>query len=84
MGKVTARRLRSDAKPKRRVAMAPRVLVKNGDKYGGMYVATRAFGDTEVITSGNSPLEVKDKATKKGVDDPVIFYIPPKGMVSIY
>ena len=64
--------------------MTPQVLANNSEKYGGMYVATRNFGDSEVVSSGDSPVEVKDKAAKKGVVDPVIFYVPKKGMVSIY
>ncbi len=59
-------------------------LLKDGDKYGGMYVATKAFGDTEVVSSGDNPVKVKEEASKKGIDDPVIFYVPKKGMVSIY
>jgi hypothetical protein len=84
LGRVAGRKTGNDAKPRRRVAMAPQVLVNNGDKYGGMYVATKTFGDKDVVSYGDSPSEVKDKASKKGILDPVIFYVPKKGMVSIY
>jgi hypothetical protein len=68
---------------KRRVIMSY-LLLKDGGKYAGKYVATRTFDDSEVVSSGDDPRKVKDEASKKGVDDPVIFYVPKKGMVSIY
>ena len=84
MGRVTTRRGSSDAKPGRGVAVAPHVLVKNYEKYAGMYVATRSFKDKKVITAGKDMVAVHREAQKKGVEEPVVFYVPQKGMVYIY
>jgi hypothetical protein len=80
---VSDRKTGGGAKPGR-VAMAPQVLVKNGAKYGGMYVATKSFKDKNVVTSGNDLVSVYKEAQKKGVEEPVVFYVPKKGMVHIY
>jgi len=59
------------------------VLLKDA-KYEGRYVAIRDFDNAVVIADGKSPDEVYAKATKKGVRNPVVFYVPIKGMVHIY
>ena len=64
--------------------MAPQALVRNSKKYGGQYVATKSFTDKNVITSGTNFDRVYEKAQKKGIKDPVVFYVPKKGMVHIY
>jgi hypothetical protein len=64
--------------------MSRNILVKDGDKYGGKYVATKSFKDKKVISFGKNPSKVFEKAKKKGVKDPVIFYVPEKDMVHIY
>jgi hypothetical protein len=60
------------------------LLIKDGEKYGGKYVATKSFADKRVISHGNDPVKVFNDAKKKGHKDPVVFYVPPKGMVQIY
>ena len=59
-------------------------LIKDGEKYGGNYVATRSFKDRSVVSYGTDPIKVFDEAIKKGVKDPVVIYVPKKGMVHIY
>jgi hypothetical protein len=62
----------------------PNVLVKDGEKYGGKYVATRSFKDRKVITFGTDPVRVYKRAKKMGAKDPVIVYVHKKGMVNVY
>jgi len=61
--------------------VAPRALVKNSEKYEGLYVATRSFKDKNVVTAGSDLVSVHREAQRKGVKDPVVFYVPKKGMV---
>ena len=60
------------------------VLLKDGDKYGGQYVATKSFEDRKVVSHGSDPIKVFNEARKKGAKEPVVFYVPKKGMVQIY
>lgn len=60
------------------------ILLKNSGKYGGQFVALRSFQNKKVVSFGADPAVVCAKAQKKGVKDPVIFYVPKKGMVHIY
>jgi hypothetical protein len=53
-------------------------------KYGGKYIATKSFTDTEIIASGTNPLKVYDEAKKSGAENPVIDYVPKEGMVCIF
>lgn len=71
-------------KKKERNSMQTTVLLKDGSKYGGKYVATRSFSNNEVLSSGSDPAKVLDRAKKKGARNPVIFFVPKKGMVHIY
>ena len=64
--------------------MQGNVLIKDGEKYGGKYVATRSFKDTTVVSFGEDAAKVYDEAKKKGVKAPVVFFVPQKGMVNIY
>ncbi|MBI4682584.1 MAG: hypothetical protein HY757_05735 [Nitrospirae bacterium] len=64
--------------------MQANVLLNHSEKYNGKYVAKRSFQDKEVVCSGDNPKDVAEKANKKGIINPVIFYVPKKGMVHIY
>jgi len=64
--------------------MPSNILVKNAEKYGGKYVATRSFKNKNVLSSGDDPTKVFNEAKSKGAKDPVIFYVPEKDMVHIY
>lgn len=65
-------------------SMPSNVLIKDGDKYGGKYVATKSFRDNEVVCFGADPKRVYDAAVKKGIKDPVVFFVPKKDMIHIY
>lgn len=56
------------------------ILVKD-EKYNGRYVALKDFNDSTVISDGKDPKEAFESAVKKGVPEPVILYMPNKGMV---
>ncbi len=60
------------------------ILLKDGEKYGGQYVATKSFKNRKVVCSGSDPSTVFNEAKKKGVMAPVVFYVPKKGIVQIY
>ena len=60
------------------------VLLKEGGKYDGHYVAIRSFGDGKVVAYGNDPSKVFNDAREKGIETPVVFYVPQKGITQIY
>jgi len=64
--------------------MGEMVLVNDSEKYGGLFVATKSFLDKDVVTSGSDLVEVYNEAKKKGIENPVVFFVPEKGMVHIY
>ena len=64
--------------------MSPKMLIKDGKRYSGKYVVTRSFNDKNVLCAGSNPLKVVKEAKKMGVEDPVLIYIPKKGIVQIY
>ncbi|MBI5190350.1 MAG: hypothetical protein HZA22_06720 [Nitrospirae bacterium] len=55
-------------------------IVKDSRKYAGQYVATKSFRSRTVVSHGKDPLAVWDDAEKKGVKDPVVFFIPRSDM----
>jgi len=64
--------------------MPTNIMVKNIEKYSGKYVATRSFKNKTAVCSGSDPSKVLDEAKKKGVRNPVVFYVPEKDMIHIY
>jgi len=64
--------------------MKPLTLLSSSNKYRGKYVALKSFSDREVIGSGVKAKTVLEAAQKKGIDEPVIFYVPEKDVVHIY
>ncbi len=50
----------------------------------GKYVALRSFRDNTVISYGSDPSAVYNKAKKKGIRNPVLIYVPKKGITHIY
>jgi hypothetical protein len=54
------------------------------NKYSGKYIATESFESKKVVASGTDIVEVYNDAKKKGVEEPVISYIPKKGTICIY
>jgi hypothetical protein len=61
----------------------PVILLKDGEKYCGQYVAMKSFSNRDVVSSGTKPATVLKEAKEKGVKDPVIFYVPKKDSVNI-
>jgi hypothetical protein len=59
------------------------VLVKNS-KYCGRYVAIKDFDDPTIVSDGQDPQEVYERAIKKGYNAPVIIFVPLEDMVQIY
>ena len=53
-------------------------------KNSGKYIATRSFKNKEIVSSGKNPEKVFFDAKRKGVRNPVLIYIPPKGQINIY
>ena len=60
------------------------VLLKDGNKYSGNYVAMKSFSDRVVINYGKDLQCVYKEAVRRGITDPVVFYVPEKNMVHIY
>ena len=59
------------------------VLIKEG-KYNGQYVAVKDFNKPIVVANGTNPEKVYKDAVKKGIQDPVLIFVPAKNMVQIY
>jgi hypothetical protein len=59
-------------------------LVKNSKKYFGQYVAVKSFSDRTVISHGLKPMVVIKEAERKGIQEPVLIFVPQKGMLNVY
>jgi len=53
-------------------------------QYQGKFVALRSLSDTTVVASGDDPSEVSSLAATKGVQEPVIFFVPEDDVSYIY
>ncbi|MCX5905310.1 MAG: DUF5678 domain-containing protein [Proteobacteria bacterium] len=60
------------------------ILVNNPEKYSGKYVAKKSFKNKNVVCSGKNLTKVYESAKRKGIKDPVVFFVPLKGMVQVY
>lgn len=60
-----------------------KTLLKSSN-YNGKYVAFKDFKDSSLVGEGTTPKEAYDQAIKKGSKNPVITFVPIKGMVQIY
>jgi hypothetical protein len=59
------------------------ILIKNA-KYNGRYIAIKDLSNKRVIAYGKDPKEAYNGAVRKGHRNPLILYIPTKGMAQIY
>jgi hypothetical protein len=59
-------------------------LLADSEKYGGKYVATKSFKSKKVICASKDLTKVYKDALKKGAKEPVVYYVPKKGMPHIY
>lgn len=60
-----------------------KTLLKSND-HNGKYVAFKDFKDFAVIGEGATPQQAYEQAIKKGSKNPVVTFVPIKGMVQIY
>lgn len=58
--------------------------MQESEKYCGHFVATRHYGDREVVCHGKNPVLVYNEALKKGIGDPIVFYVPADNAVQVY
>jgi hypothetical protein len=65
------------------IAMETQVILSDGQKYAGKYVAIAAIGARDVVASGDDFAEVHDNAKLKTCD-PIVFYVPDKNTAQIY
>ncbi len=68
----------------REKVMPARMLVKDGRKYSGKYVATKSFKDKKILCAGTNPVKVVQEAKRLGAKDPVLIFVPKEGIVHIY
>ena len=64
--------------------MSQLALVNNCELYNGQYVAVKSFSDRNVISHGKQPVAVLEDAKSKGIKNPVLLFIPEKGMIHVY
>ncbi len=58
-------------------------LIKN-DNYNGKFVAFKSFEDHFVVGKGITAQQARKEAEGKGLKDPVIAFVPIKGVSEIY
>lgn len=54
------------------------------NSHNGKFVAFKSFEDHSVVGEGNTPQQALEKAVERGILNPVVTFIPIKGMVQIY
>lgn len=64
--------------------LACRACLVPDKKMLGRFVALRSFSDNTVVASGKDVGRVIHVAKTKGVESPVVMFIPPKKMVCMY
>ena len=63
--------------------MKSNVIVRD-EKYRGKFVALRSFVDRTVVAADKDPDEAARKAKAKGVETPVMMFLPKKKMTCLY
>lgn len=63
--------------------MANISLVKLQEKYGGMYVLTDK-PEGKIVAASRNLKKAFEKAEKKGVINPAVRYVEPRGTIAIY
>ena len=59
-------------------------ILVNSDKYYGQYVALKSIKDNSIVGAGYTPEKALEKARKKGIQNPILLYVPDKDIVQIY
>jgi hypothetical protein len=72
-----------DEKVEEVLVMETQVILSDGQKYAGKFVAIAAIGEKDVVASGDDFAEVHDNA-KLITDDPIVFYVPDKNTAQLY
>jgi hypothetical protein len=52
--------------------------------YEGKYIALKSRNEEHVVSFGDDPKKVFDEAKQKGIENPVIIFVPKTGNVYIY
>jgi high-affinity K+ transport system ATPase subunit B len=53
-------------------------------RYQGKFVALRSLTDRTVVAWGDDPSEVGTLAAEKGVEEPIVFYVPQEDVPYVY
>ena len=56
----------------------------NTNEYNGRYVALKSLDDHSVVGVGDDPESALQEARAKGIEDPVLVYIPATDTAQIY
>jgi hypothetical protein len=56
----------------------------NSHKYDGQYVAMVSRDNNTVVGAGKTPDEALNEAKENGYQNPLLLYVPEKGLVHIY
>jgi len=56
----------------------------DAEKYGGQYIAIASMVNREVISSGKDPGEVLDEASRRGIPNPILVFVPEKDAVLLF
>jgi hypothetical protein len=60
------------------------VLVNNSEQFEGKYVALPSFWEKDPVCSGDNPADVYHDAKVKGIEEPVVFFVPREGEAFVY
>jgi hypothetical protein len=60
------------------------VLLKQSDQYEGQYVALDSVSNGSVFAHGEDMLQVHKEAKGKGLEYPIVFFIPRKDCFFVY
>lgn len=52
--------------------------------YAGKYVALKSRIEKEIVSFGDDPKKVFDEAKQKGIENPVIIFVPKADSMYIY
>ena len=59
-------------------------VITINERYNGHYVALKNIDDNTVFGAGRDPQEALNQARKKGIENPLIIYVPEKDTINIY
>ena len=83
MMKRTAKTTRRRTTRRRTHAPAPVCLVTD-DRMAGRFVALRSLVDREIVASGRDAIKVIAAARGKGVESPLVLFVPKEEVICMY